>query len=134
MTQDDVPQRLKPARHPTSSEEWENYRETIQRLYVVEDKSLPEVIDEVKQMFGFIATERQYKRRISQWRLDKNIKDDEMRAIVSEQASRLRQGKASVFYVRDRRVDPQKIKRFVRRKKINPHIHKGDVLGSKATK
>ncbi|KAI4169908.1 MAG: hypothetical protein LQ346_008924 [Caloplaca aetnensis] len=133
MRQGNALQSLKPAQHPTSSEQWEDYRETIQRLYVMEDKSLPEVIDQVQQIFGFVATERQYKRRISEWRLDKNIKDDEMRAIVSVEAARLRQGKASVFYVRDRQVDSQKIKRFVRRKKIDRNMHTEDVLGSEAS-
>ncbi|KAL8751311.1 MAG: hypothetical protein Q9184_006113 [Pyrenodesmia sp. 2 TL-2023] len=129
MPHGNVLQPLQPTRHPTSSEEWEDYRETIQRLYILEDRSLPEVIDGVAQIFGFVATERQYKRRISEWGLDKNVKDDEVRAIVSEQASRLRQGKASVFYVRNRRVDPKKIKRFVRRKQINRHMCTEDILG-----
>lgn len=109
MTPSNVRQPLKSARRPTSSDEWEQYRRTIQRLYVVEDKSLPEVIDEVEQIFGFVATERQYKRRISEWRLDKNVKDDEMRAIIAIEAERIQHGKASIFYVRDRRVDPQKL-------------------------
>ncbi|KAL8917257.1 MAG: hypothetical protein Q9208_008033 [Pyrenodesmia sp. 3 TL-2023] len=122
MTQSNVLQPLRSARHPTSSDEWEQYRRTIQRLYVAENKSLPEVIDEVEQIFGFVATERQYKRRISEWRLDKNVKDDEMRAIITLEAERIQHGKASIFYVRDRRVDPQKIKRFARRKKLNQHI------------
>ena len=50
--------------------------------------------------------------------MDKNIKDDEMRAIITMQAQRLQQGKSSSFYVRGREVDPQKIKRFARRKEL----------------
>ena len=60
--------------------------------------------------------ERQYKRKISFWRLDKNIKESEMRAILAVRDSRIARGKQSVFYVRGRRVDPAKIDRFARRK------------------
>ena len=110
---------LKPAWHPTTSGHWERQRSLIHQLYVAEDKSLPQVVDEMRGISGFTATERQYKRRISEWRLDKNIKDDEMRAIIATQSWRLRHGKASKFYVRGREVDAQKIKRFARRKEVD---------------
>ena len=63
-----------------------------------------------------VDRERQYKRKISSWRLDKNIKDHEMRAILAVRTSRIAQGKKSIFYVRGRRVDPAKIDRFLKRK------------------
>ena len=99
--------------------EWQQHRGIIQRLYVTEDKSLPNVVLEMKQKYNFVATERQYKRRISDWGLDKNVKDEEMRSIIEVEAMRLRQGKQSAFYVRDRRVDRKKIDRFAHRKGIN---------------
>ncbi|KAL8910247.1 MAG: hypothetical protein Q9171_004448 [Xanthocarpia ochracea] len=99
--------------------EWQQHRVIIQRLYVTEDKSLPNVVLEMKQKYNFVATERQYKRRISYWGLDKNVKDEEMRAIIEVEAMRLRQGKQSAFYVRDRLVDRKKIDRFAHRKGID---------------
>ncbi|KAI4243835.1 MAG: hypothetical protein L6R42_010614, partial [Xanthoria sp. 1 TBL-2021] len=78
---------------PNQSSDWEEYRDIIQRLYVTEDKPLPDVVDEMKRKYSFVATERQYKRRISEWHLDKNVKDEEMRAIIAVEAMRLRQGK-----------------------------------------
>ncbi|KAL9009120.1 MAG: hypothetical protein Q9173_005825, partial [Seirophora scorigena] len=104
---------------PTSSQSWQDYRDLIQQLYVDEERSLPNVIEEVERLTGFCATERQYKRRISAWSLDKNIKNDEMKAIIAMEAIRLRKGKQSLFYVRGRQVDPKKITRFARRKNIN---------------
>ncbi|KAI4169137.1 MAG: hypothetical protein LQ348_007345 [Seirophora lacunosa] len=104
---------------PTSSQSWQDYRHLIQQLYVDEERSLPNVIEEVERLTGFCATERQYKRRISAWSLDKNIKNDEMKAIIAMEATRLRKGKQSLFYVRGRQVDPKKITRFARRKNIN---------------
>ena len=63
-----------------------------------------------------ICSERQYKRKITEWRLDKNVKDDEMRAILAKQDARKREGKESVFYVRGRLVQNKKIDRFRQRK------------------
>ncbi|KAL8881013.1 MAG: hypothetical protein Q9198_001695 [Flavoplaca austrocitrina] len=104
---------------PSQSNHWEEYRDIFQQLYVTEDKSLPDVVDEMKRKHQFYATERQYKRRITEWQLDKNVKDDEMRAIIAVEAMRLRQGKKSTFHVRGRRVDRKKIDRFVQRKRID---------------
>ncbi|KAL9599601.1 MAG: hypothetical protein Q9219_003757 [cf. Caloplaca sp. 3 TL-2023] len=104
---------------PISSNDWEDYHEIIERLYVKENKTLPLVVQELKRDYGFAASERQYKRRISEWHLDKNVKEDEMRAIIAMEAMRLRQGKESTFYVRGHPVDPTKIKRFARRKRID---------------
>ncbi|KAL8759124.1 MAG: hypothetical protein Q9199_001006 [Rusavskia elegans] len=101
------------------SSDWEEYRDIIQRLYVTEDKPLPDVADEMKWKYRFVATERQYKRRISERHLDKNVKDEEMRAIIAVEAMRLRQGKTSTFHVRGRLVDRKKIDRFVQRKRID---------------
>ncbi|KAL8770662.1 MAG: hypothetical protein Q9209_003730 [Squamulea sp. 1 TL-2023] len=98
---------------------WDEYRYIIQRLYVTEDKSLPEVVVEMKEKYQFVATERQYKRRISEWHLDKNVKDEEMRAIIAVEALRLRQGKKSAFHVRGRLVERKKIDRFTQRKRID---------------
>ncbi|KAL8782173.1 MAG: hypothetical protein Q9213_005644 [Squamulea squamosa] len=105
--------------HPNLPSDWDEYRDIIQRLYVAEDKSLPEVVAEMEEKYQFVATERQYKRRISEWHLDKNVKDEEMRAIIAVEAIRLRQGKKSTFYVRGRLVDPKKIDRFSQRKRID---------------
>ncbi|KAI4268112.1 MAG: hypothetical protein LQ337_008032 [Flavoplaca oasis] len=104
---------------PSQSSDWEEYRDIVQRLYVTEDKSLPDVVDEMKRKHQFYATERQYKRRITEWQLDKNVKDEEMRAIIAVEAMRLRQGKKSTFHVRGRIVNRKKIDRFVQRKRID---------------
>lgn len=67
---------------------------------------------------GFVATERQYKIKISEWHLDKNIKDEEVRFIAQTQLKRAFEDKDTNFRVRGRDVDPEKIARAVKRKKI----------------
>ena len=81
--------------------------------------ALLDVVEEMKRDYKFVATDRQYKRRISEWHLDKNVKDEEMRTIIAVDAMRLRQGKKSTFHVRGRLVDRKKIDRFVQRKRID---------------
>ncbi|KAI4170848.1 MAG: hypothetical protein LQ346_008814 [Caloplaca aetnensis] len=98
--------------------EWEENRKKIERLHVVQKYSLREVMDEIERTCEFVATKRQYRRKIRQWGLDKNVKDNKIKAIIHREAVRFQQGKKSIFYVRNRQVDPKKIKRFARRNKI----------------
>ncbi|KAE8447259.1 hypothetical protein EG329_010953 [Mollisiaceae sp. DMI_Dod_QoI] len=105
--------------HEHSAQVWEQHRERITQLYSVEDRSLDEVIALMQNQYGFTATQRQYKRRITLWRLDKNIKDSEIRFIAQTQVKRAREEKETNFRVRGRDVDPEKISRAVKRKKIS---------------
>jgi hypothetical protein len=60
---------------------------------------------------------RQYRLRITQWKLDKNIKSEEMQAIVKKRQTRklLERGKAEqVFRVRGTEVETQKIDRWMK--------------------
>lgn len=65
------------------------------------------------------CSERQYKTRISQWRLDKNIQDDEIRFMAQMQVKRKLEDKETKFQIRGRDVNPEKISRAVKRKKIS---------------
>ena len=103
-------------RRPTS-QEWEDQRHLVEKFY--HEMRLSEVMDLVQKLSGFTATKRQYKKKISEWGLSKNIPDKEMRAIISLQEERLQEGKSSAFEYRGRKVDQNKIERFKRRRKPN---------------
>jgi hypothetical protein len=62
-----------------------------------------------------LPRERQYKRRIKDWGLDKNFKNCEMKAIVRKQQRRTAEGKKSVFEVKGRQVEPSIIERAQKR-------------------
>ena len=102
--------------YPSSREHWEEQRRSIEAKYL--DRPLHQLRAEMREEHGFEATERQYKRRISYWYLDKNVKTDDMLAVVYALCARKSQGKDSAFFVKERRVDPKKIGRFIGR--INP--------------
>ncbi|CAD6443809.1 9bfe5c77-07d6-4a65-91cb-700e6146b374 [Sclerotinia trifoliorum] len=120
-TSDYMPSLPKPARRPAltghSAEDWERQRATFTQLYIAEDKPLKEVMKLMEEKHRFRATPRQYKRRIEQWKLDKNIKENDMRVILRKDLKRKREGKKSEFKISGRDVEPQKIERFAQRNK-----------------
>ena len=65
---------------------------------------------------------RQYRTRISQWGLDKNIKPQEMKAIIKKRQKRkfveTNKGELS-FVVRGNAVDSKKIDRWMKRNKVS---------------
>jgi hypothetical protein len=71
-------------------------------------------------MLTRLPRERQYKRRITQWNLDKNIKDSDMKVMLRMQLKRKNeQGKESEFTIHGRPVQAQKLERYVRRKGLS---------------
>ncbi|KAK3178570.1 hypothetical protein OEA41_000707 [Lepraria neglecta] len=103
---------LSKPRKPVSSKDWEEQRENFTRLYAIENHSLRVTMVEMRRLYSFEATERQYKRRIAQWHLDKKIKDDEMRIMLRKRKQRKRKGKKSIFTIRGRRVNPKKMEQL----------------------
>jgi hypothetical protein len=68
-----------------------------------------------------LSRERQYRTRISQWRLDKNVKTKEMEAIVRKRQRRklVETDKPDlIFAVRGNIVEPKKINRWMKRNGI----------------
>ncbi|KIN01170.1 hypothetical protein OIDMADRAFT_145279 [Oidiodendron maius Zn] len=103
-----------------TSEEWEAQRDLFTHYYAVEDKPLREVKEIMENQYGFRATERQYKRRIALWNLDKNIKDSDMKVMLRVQLQRRNQeGKETAFYLHGRPVPHQKLERYLRRKALS---------------
>ena len=64
---------------------------------------------------------KQYKTKLKEWGLEKNIKDKDMRAIVRKDLKRKADDsfKATIFRLRKRPVPPQRIERYKRRHAIS---------------
>lgn len=88
---------------PALRSEWAKHRELITRLYKDENRPLKEVISILKEQHGFIATYevpcsqmsrltahrlRQYKQRIKDWKLTKNIKSIEIESLLQRHSKR----------------------------------------------
>jgi hypothetical protein len=69
----------------------------------------------------YIRRLRQYRSRISQWGKDKNVKSQEMEAIVRKRQKRIliETNKSQlIFEVRGSQVEPQKIERWMKRHEV----------------
>ncbi|CAM1501680.1 Fc.00g036640.m01.CDS01 [Cosmosporella sp. VM-42] len=111
-------QRVAKPTRPGSTQDWEDRRAIITELYWNEDKGLQEVIKIMKVAHGFSATPRQYKTQFSRWKIEKNVKTHEMMAIVHIQDRRRDiEDKDTLFKVRGRPVEQEKIDRFAKRQK-----------------
>jgi hypothetical protein len=104
-----------------STQEWESRRSEITRLYVDEKLPLQTVIDTMKAEHGFCGTKKQYKDRIEKWGINvKNFKRSEMKAVVRKrQRRKLDENKDSVFRIRGREVESEKIVKFMKRNGIS---------------
>ncbi|KAH8592587.1 hypothetical protein B0O99DRAFT_464286, partial [Bisporella sp. PMI_857] len=106
------------------ADDWEPVKARVIELYIDRERPLPEVKEVVEQEFnsiGFTATIRQYQLRLSQWCRDKNVKPNEMKAIVRKRQQRklveMHKGEL-IFQLRGSVVEPGKINRWMKRNNI----------------
>ena len=81
----------------------------MQRALITLCRGLPLLIDRSIKM---------YRQRIKDWGLDKNHKDNEMKAIVRKYEGRVAEGKASTIRIRGRSIDYQDVVRYWKRKHL----------------
>ncbi|KAF2794007.1 hypothetical protein K505DRAFT_374918 [Melanomma pulvis-pyrius CBS 109.77] len=115
------PTKTRKRKAPTlRADEWEPYKARILELHIEQKLPLREVKEQILSEFGFTAEVRQYRTRISQWGRDKNIKPDEMKAIVRKRQRRiLVEDKGDLrFTVRGNTVEPEKIDRWMKRNEV----------------
>jgi Clr5 domain len=80
-----------------NDQNWNAYKEEIRRVYVDEDKTLRETMQEV----GLKASERKWKEKLKEWGFQKNIPASDMAILVSKSQKRLREeGKDTIFYLK----------------------------------
>jgi hypothetical protein len=101
-----------------TSETWELqwHRATIKRLYLDEDKTLPQVMAIMKRDHDLKATVKMYKRRLTLWRMDgKYLKRSEVKQIARKKIERDGECKSSRFYIKGREVKMEKIQRYLKK-------------------
>ncbi|CAL5867833.1 uncharacterized protein PFLUO_LOCUS2054 [Penicillium psychrofluorescens] len=100
---------------PRRSEDWQNYRETIEQLYRNDQLKLRDVKRIMERDYNFYASEKQYKDRFAEWNLRKNLKQKEVHVMLRKQKRRAAQGKQTAFRLHGQVVDKKRITRFGRR-------------------
>ncbi|KAL2126637.1 hypothetical protein VTI74DRAFT_490 [Chaetomium olivicolor] len=103
---------------PESQPNWAAHRTKIKDLYWDQDMTLPEVMKIMKEMYGFVATKKMFKKNLKAWGLDKNHTTAESLAMIRIAERRRLANKQTVFYRRGRLVEPGKLRRFAKRHKL----------------
>ncbi|QDS72809.1 hypothetical protein FKW77_006587 [Venturia effusa] len=98
--------------------DWEPHKQQVLRLYIIEDKPLSEV-KTIMEESGFSAGIRQYKSILAKWDIGKNVRPQEMKAIVRKRKYRNEEEKDKGmlgFRIRGTIVEERKIDRWVKAK------------------
>lgn len=125
-----------PPRRRRTQPEWEQYKEVIHKLYLNEDRSAMDTIDILRQRYAFsvrygpnirhpfkpirtfdvltpLKSERQFKHKIQQWGLKKNVTTSTKAAIVAKmQKRKLEEGKETKFLYRGRELNHETLNRY----------------------
>ncbi|MCJ1250589.1 hypothetical protein MMC30_007817 [Trapelia coarctata] len=95
---------------------WEQYRTTIEELYVEQKRSLPEMRATMENDYGFFASDKQYKDKFKAWGWAKKISSSNNRFMLKKERHRLSTlNKKTEFCVRGSYVSPEKLQRSVAR-------------------
>ncbi|KAK1975839.1 Clr5 domain-containing protein [Colletotrichum cereale] len=95
---------------------WNCQRQTITRLYRDEKKSLKEVQHIMERDYSLYSTERMFKTRIQNWGLNKKLKEPEVLHIFQLNERRKAIGKKSEFFIRNQKVDWERLMRYLDRR------------------
>ncbi|KAL9632000.1 MAG: hypothetical protein Q9204_003979 [Flavoplaca sp. TL-2023a] len=111
-----MPPRKKQRRHRHTPGDWEDIKGAFVLLYIQQDKSLESVMEILESESGFKASLRQYKNKIKEWALIKNIKASDARALVAKEQQRGRErGVGTLFSIGDAPMDHDRWERLVSR-------------------
>ncbi|KAK2603800.1 Ca(2+)-dependent cysteine protease [Conoideocrella luteorostrata] len=104
---------------PVTDDDWEPFKDTIIRLYVDENNTLPALMATMRCDHGFNATRKQYTRRFEIWNLYKNISSENMRNMSRiQQRRRDVENKETAFEFQGRPVPQEKIGKWRKRSEM----------------
>ena len=116
---------------------WEALKHVLQQLYLTDDRSLGELVNEMKARFNFDAryepvrtflrgsrcfhllahlfrSESQYKYQFKKWNWKKSVPSSKKAQIVELGQKRASIGKSTVAVYKGKQVDPRKLRRYVK--------------------
>ncbi|RJE23249.1 hypothetical protein PHISCL_04406 [Aspergillus sclerotialis] len=100
---------------PRRSSDWQEFRPIIEGLYRSRQLKLKDVKEIMEQEYKFVASEKQYKDRLAQWGIRKNIKSNEADIIHRKQLKRAALGKQTAVRVGGQPVSLSRIERIRKR-------------------
>ncbi|KAF2792453.1 hypothetical protein K505DRAFT_246622 [Melanomma pulvis-pyrius CBS 109.77] len=107
---------------------WEHHRSTIERLFMVEERTLEGkdgVIDTMKRDHDFWASKSQYESRLKKWGMRKKITEKEWRAILLRVQRRANEGRQTEIVFNGMVLSEQRITRELARRSSS-NMNKND--------
>lgn len=95
-------------------QKWELLKSTIERLYIRENRSLPDVIKAIKDQHGFEAAESHYKYQIKKWKIKKSTSTSKKAALYQVIQTRAQLGKSSAITRGGQEFDTKNLRRFLK--------------------
>lgn len=107
---------------------WEQHRETINRLFILQNRKLegPEgVIQVMSKVHGFRATKPQYEARLRSWNIRKKITDREWIVILLHVHARAQHGKKTLVIFNGALLNEERVAREINRRlsRYNSHLN-----------
>ncbi|KAL2394477.1 hypothetical protein ABEF95_000922 [Exophiala dermatitidis] len=98
-----------------STETWNKHKDDIRYYYLEHGMSLADVRWHMQYIFGFTASEQQYKRKLTQWRFVKNHKSSTYRMIGHTLNRRRLDPYSAEVRIGNEVLSPQRLRRRLRR-------------------
>ncbi|KAI1765441.1 hypothetical protein GGR53DRAFT_490460 [Hypoxylon sp. FL1150] len=99
-----------------SPDVWEAHKAAIARLYLEENKRLKDVMEIMESQWGFRASQKMYKTKLTQWKFFKNNRQADVANLLYLQRHRLAIGKESTFRRNGKPID---VEAYMRRRGIS---------------
>ncbi|OCL14233.1 hypothetical protein AOQ84DRAFT_384874 [Glonium stellatum] len=112
---------------------WEVWKPTIERLWMVESRKLPDIVSLMKKDHGFDAVDHQYKYHFKKWKWKKSVPLKAKSAIATQLQTRAAAGKTSTAITfQGRPVDSKKIRRYLKENARKDVVSSGGLRASGA--
>ncbi|KAI1383734.1 uncharacterized protein F4822DRAFT_417403 [Hypoxylon trugodes] len=111
-----TPQRGGRRKRTHSPDVWEAHKAEISRLYLDENKRLKDVMEIMESQWGFRASQKMYKTKLTQWKFFKNNRQADVANLLYLQRHRLAIGKESTFHRNGKPID---VEAYMRRRGIS---------------
>ncbi|CAG9955760.1 unnamed protein product, partial [Clonostachys rosea f. rosea IK726] len=100
-----------------SKDAWEAQKERIHSLYIVNDRTLKETIEEMEAIHGFDAKKREYFKRLNSWGMFKNAKMQDWKHVRDRDLV----NKETRVSISGKVISCKRVKRATRRYKFAPN-------------
>ncbi|KAH8679269.1 Clr5 domain-containing protein [Ilyonectria robusta] len=91
--------------------QWDAHKKQIRALYLVEDKTLDQTIEIMRERYGFSATDKQYVRKLKAWGMKKNVSRHQWKQSVSLVQKRKAEGKETKLTIDGMVISAKRMKK-----------------------